>query len=155
MGGVIASLVITPILLCGQSPPVVIRQPHNVAYCEMGDLIVEYENADVPQDLARRFDDYEVSVGIAFNEAGQIVCGYQPMVSRPKQAATHVPDETLRRMTAPLCSSIRKWKFRSFIYNGKAAPVTGPVVVRIQHRKFVLDVLAPPCQTNPRPIERK
>jgi len=155
IGGAIASLVITPIRLCGQSSPLVIRQPHNVAYCGMGDLIVEYENADVPEDLARRFDDYEVSVGVAFNEPGQIGCGYQPIVRRPKQAATHVSDETLRRITTPLCSSIRKWKFRPFVYNGKAAPVSGPVVVNIRHGKFVLDVLDPPCQTNPRPIERK
>jgi hypothetical protein len=141
--------------LYGQSPRLVIRNPHNVAYCTMGNLIMEYENADVPDDLARKLDSYEVSVGIAFNEPGQIGCGYQTTVSKPKQTAVHLSDKTLRRITTPLCSSIQKWKLRPFIYNGKTAPVMGPVVVTVQNKKFVLDVLDPPCQTNSRPIERK
>jgi hypothetical protein len=47
-------------------------------------LIEEYENADVPEDLARRFDGYEVSVGVWFNEPSQIGCGYHLIVRRPK-----------------------------------------------------------------------
>jgi hypothetical protein len=153
--GAIALWTFIPPSPYGQSPRRVIRNPHNVAYCTMGNLIVEYENADVPEDLARRFNGYQVSVGVGFNEPGQIGCGYQPIVRKPKQAGIHLSDKTLRRIATPLCSSIQKWKFRPFIYDGKTAPVMGPVVVTIQDKKFVLCLLDPPCQTNPRPTERK
>jgi hypothetical protein len=153
--GAIAFWLFTSLSLYGQSPPSEIRNPHFVAYCTMGNLIVEYEDADVPEDLARRFDGYRVSVGVAFNEPGQIGCGYQPLVIKPKESAIHLSDKTLRRLTAPLCSSIQKWKFRPFIYDGQTAPVLGPVVVTIQNKRFMLDILDPPCQTNPRPVERK
>ena len=141
--------------VCGQSPSAAIHNPHNVSYCVMGNLIEEYENAEVPRDLAEQFDGYDVSVGVAFEKPGQIVCGYQPSVRKPKEAGIELPKETLSKISAPLCASIRKWKFRPFFYNGKPAPVLGPVVVHIQNRKFTLVTLTPPCQTNARPIERR
>lgn len=153
--GVIALCLLTPPSQYGQSSRPAIVNPHNVAYCTMGNLIMEYENADVPADLARRFDGYEVAVGVAFDGSGQFGCGYQPMVNKPKHAALRLPTQTLRRIATPLCYSMRKWKFRPFIYDGKVAPVMGPVVVTIRHGKFVLDVLDAPCQSNPRPIEKQ
>jgi hypothetical protein len=105
---------------------------------------MEYENPEVPEDLARRFDGYEVAVGIAFDGSGQFGCGYQTMVHKPRHAVLRLSRQTLGRIATPLCYSIQKWKFRPFIYDGKAAPVMGPVVVTIRDGKFVLGVLDPP-----------
>jgi hypothetical protein len=66
----------------------------------------------VPEDLGSRFDGDELSVGVALHEHGRIGCGYQPMLCKPRQKALHVSEHLLRRLTTPLCSSIRTWKFR-------------------------------------------
>ena len=53
-----------------------------MSYGGIWNLIQEYEDIDVPDDMGSRFDGYEFSVGISVDEHGRIGCGIQPVLRR-------------------------------------------------------------------------
>jgi hypothetical protein len=155
---VLLVVVILPLPLViahGQSSQAVIRNPVMMSYGGMWPLIQEYEDSAVPDDLGSRFDGYEFSVGVGVDEHGHIGCGYQPTLRRPMQKASHVSENLLRRLAAPVCSSMATWTFRPFLLNGRPKAFMGPIVVNIERQKFVLAYIDAYWQDNPPPVKRK
>jgi hypothetical protein len=146
----------TALTLHAQSSPAHTRNPANVSYGVIWNLIEEYRDIDVPDDLGSRFDGYAFSVGISVDDHGRIGCGYQPILRRrPTEKGLHVSESLLHRLATPVCHSIETWKFRPFVVDGHPRAFFGPVAVNIERLKFVLADIDPLYKHGPPPIRRQ
>jgi len=152
----IAILPETALTAYAQSSTEYIRNPASVSYGVIWNLIQEYEDIDVPNDVGSRFDGYEFSVGISVDEHGHIGCGIQPILRRRQtEAGLQVSDRLLRRLATAVCPSIETWKFRPFLVDGRPRAFFGPVAVHIERLKFVLADIDPLWKHGPPPVKRK
>lgn len=125
------------------SPPVAGNPPCRVNYGAAWNHIAEYEDIPIPDDLGSRFDGYQFSVGVYVDEQGRIGCGFQPFIHRPGEAALHVSRRLLLRLTTPVCSSIKTWKFRPLVVHGQTGRLLSPIDFNIERLKFVLADIPP------------
>ncbi len=138
----------------GQSPRIV-RNPANMSSGGILNLIREYQEETIPDDLGSRFDGNWFSVSVVVDTDGFVSCGYDPRDNFQLKRELHVSDGPLRRLADPICSSVRTWKFRPLLVHGRAKAFFGRLVVRIQRQKFVLPDYDPAWQDNPPPVKRK
>jgi hypothetical protein len=95
----------------------------NVTYSLIWNLIQEYDDIDLPYDLRNRFDGYQFSVAIGDDGQGHRSCGNQPILRRRAvERGLHVSDKLLQRLATPVCDSIKTWKIRPLLVDGR--PVT-------------------------------
>ncbi|MGC1650863.1 MAG: hypothetical protein WA741_33990 [Candidatus Sulfotelmatobacter sp.] len=139
--------------LYSQSPRIV-RNPLNMSSGGILNLIQEYQEETIPDDLGSRFDGNWFVVGVVVDTDGFVSCGYDPRDNAQLKRELHVSDGPLRRLADPICASVRTWKFRPLLVHGKRKAFFGPLVVKIQRQKFVLPD-DPVWQNNPPPVKRK
>lgn len=153
------STALAPILtgddICGRWP----HGPHNpyeMSYGMLWNYIQEFENPRLPENLRSSLRGYEISTGVGFDEQGLATgCG-GVVIRKPYQNAIHISHDLEKSVTAALCPSIMRWKFRPLLYCSKPVPVSGVVVFRCEERKFVLvEITDPRWRKGPAPVERK
>jgi hypothetical protein len=113
--------------------------PYRMSYSVLWDDIQNYENTALPTELEDELSEKHVSIGIRLDEHGSLSsCSDIVVREDPNQAAVSVSASVKEKARATLCSSIRTWKFRPFLYCDKPVPVVGVLVFIVLDRKFKL-----------------
>jgi hypothetical protein len=141
-------------LVHAQSSSRIVRNPRNMSSGGMLTMVQEYEDGSLPDDLGIRFDGSLFFVEVAVDTDGFVICEYDPRGDTQMKKELHVSDTLLRRLAAPVCSSIRTWKFRPFLEHGRPFSFHGPLPVKIERQRFVLPDYDPSWRTDPPPVKR-
>ena len=141
--------------LSAQSSPRIIRNPRNMSFGGIMNQIQEYSDGSIPDALGSRFDGSSFDVDVAVDKDGFVSCGYDERGNLRLKRQLRVSDTLLRKLAETVCSSVRTWKFRPLVIEGRSYAFFGPVVVNIERQKFALPDPDPLWQYNPAPVKRK